>query len=382
MNILFTYNKYPMENKGGVERVTFILMSEFIKRGHKCLFLLCHTNRLNITKFYFQNEHITDLKHFILENKIDTIINQNYNSSFVRHFIKTNIKNINLITCYHDSPGSLLIGLKMQLKKGGGKTLNSIANKISLCFYPMYYQHIKKKYIIDLRTNYTHSNKFVLLSEKFKQRFLKELDINEADKLYYIPNPLTYDSYFPVDKIQNKKNIFLVVARLEESQKRISEILQIWSKFQDTYLKSNLWEILIIGDGPDKITYQNYVKINNIKNIIFKGRLPPLEYYKQASIFLMTSSHEGWGLTLTESMQNGVIPIAYKSYESITDIITDKKDGFLIANNDQDAFLHRMIELCDNSCLRATMAIKAIESSKQFSKDIIINKWLKLIQHE
>lgn len=43
MNILFTYNHYPDIHKGGVERVTSIIMSELNSIGYKCFFLLCHS---------------------------------------------------------------------------------------------------------------------------------------------------------------------------------------------------------------------------------------------------------------------------------------------------------------------------------------------------
>ena len=47
-------------------------------------------------------------------------------------------------------------------------------------------------------------------------------------------------------------------------------------------------------------------------------------YYNEASIFMMTSSFEGWGLTLTEAQQYGCVPLAFHSFASLTDIITDK----------------------------------------------------------
>ena len=46
---------------------------------------------------------------------------------------------------------------------------------------------------------------------------------------------------------------------------------------------------------------------------------------------MMTSSFEGWGLTLTEAQQYGCVPLAFHSFASLTDIITDKVNGFAIS---------------------------------------------------
>ena len=65
----------------------------------------------------------------------------------------------------------------------------------------------------------------------------------------------------------------------------------------------------------------------------------PEPYYNEASIFMMTSSFEGWGLTLTEAQQYGCVPLAFRSFASLTDIITDKVNGFAIPNDDISLYI-------------------------------------------
>ena len=60
---------------------------------------------------------------------------------------------------------------------------------------------------------------------------------------------------------------------------------------------------------------------NDIKNIYFEGNKNPLPYYQKASVFLMTSALEGWGLTITEAQQFGVVPVAFDSYPSLHEVI-------------------------------------------------------------
>lgn len=102
-------------------------------------------------------------------------------------------------------------------------------------------------------------------------------------------------------------------------------------------------------------------------------------YYNEASIFMMTSSFEGWGLTLTEAQQYGCVPLAFRSFASLTDIITDKVNGFAIPNDDISLYIKQIKLLMTDEKLRKSMSANAIESSKQFSIEIIIKKWMEVI---
>ena len=65
------------------------------------------------------------------------------------------------------------------------------------------------------------------------------------------------------------------------------------------------WKLVIVGSGSDENNYKSYVAENDIKNIYFEGNKNPLPYYQKASVFLMTSALESWGLTITEAQQFG-----------------------------------------------------------------------------
>ena len=78
----------------------------------------------------------------------------------------------------------------------------------------------------------------------------------------------------------------------------------------------------------------------------------------------VTSAVEGWGLTLTESMQTGVVPIAFDSYPALHEIITDRYDGCIIRDNDLDAYAVCMEELMRNRKERERIARNGIESCR------------------
>ena len=168
----------------------------------------------------------------------------------------------------------------------------------------------------------------------------------------------------------------MAYTKREEKQKRISLALQIWELIENNPISKN-WTLRIIGTGSD---IDKYKKIVELKHIVFEGRQNPEPYYQKASIFMMTSSFEGWGLTLTEAQQYGVVPLAFNSYASVSDIITDKYNGYLVSNNDINSYVKYLTLLMSDYDLRHRMALNCIESSKRFERQHICNQWIQLFK--
>ena len=110
----------------------------------------------------------------------------------------------------------------------------------------------------------------------------------------------------------------------------------------------------------------------------FTGQQNPQEYYHHASIFLMTSTAEGWGMVILEALQMGVPVIAMDSFGALHDMITNGYNGSIVPNNDLKSFLHAMKVLMEDDSLRKQMAISAVESSKRFEIPNILALWKRL----
>lgn len=188
-----------------------------------------------------------------------------------------------------------------------------------------YYENKEERSIKNIyKYLYENSDYFVMLSKTHFPYFTSLLKLNDYKKLRAIPNPLTFPDISSPDIILNKKKQVLVVARMSEYHKRISSALKTWKIITQKYL-INDWELILVGDGPDLQQYKNYAERNNLSGIRFEGQKNPNDYYKNASIFLMTSSAEGWGLTLTEAMERGVPSVVMESSPVFRDIIDDGK---------------------------------------------------------
>jgi glycosyltransferase involved in cell wall biosynthesis len=224
------------------------------------------------------------------------------------------------------------------------------------------------------RALYTDSAKIVLLSERYIPIFEKIAGIKSvANKIIGIPNMLSFPTE---DEIPRKKKQILWCGRLAFSQKRPDRMLHIWQKLQH---KLPDWELVMVGGGPIEDLCKEYAKKLGLERIKFEGFQNPIPYYKDASIFALTSNHEGWVLVLNEAMQFGCVPVAYGNFEPIYDIITNDETGYIIKPFKQNEFIDRLYELAQDTNLHLK-AISAQNSTQRYLPNIIGQEWLKLLK--
>ncbi|MBC6111855.1 glycosyltransferase [Pedobacter sp. CCM 8938] len=376
-NIVFFQNSISLDD-GGVPRVTDIISKELSSRGCVCYFIYiegdnvgCSSElklKVNLKLSFSVNEQL--IRSFIELNKIDLIVCQNtYSSFFLKFFKKLRLKSpsIQLVCFLHASPD---YWKAYQLNSANSSNKEKIKTVIKNLIYPFYNPYVKST-----STLYKLCDKFFLLSNSFKNSFT-ELYVDDAkpDKIFTLANPLTFKEYITKDELHKKDNIVVIISRLKEDQKKISLALKIWQKLPRNL--SEDWKLLIIGAGPDENSYKDYVKLNNLRNIIFLGQQSNvIEFYKSASIFMMTSIWEGLPMSLLEAQQNGVVPIAFDNFSAIYDIIDNDVNGYIISNNDIDVFAESLGELMLNRSKRQEMALNAVKSSERFHVSKIADEW-------
>ena len=198
-------------------------------------------------------------------------------------------------------------------------------------------------------------------------------------KLKLFPILFLLTVFYNIDDYSKKEKVVLIVSRLDEVQKRISLALRIW-KLLNVAGKYRDWKLFIVGHGDYEKEYKFYVKKHGMDNVYFEGTQKPQKYYERASIFMLTSSHEGWGLTLTEAQQFGCVPLAFDTYKSLRDIIEDGTNGFILPDMDLKGYAEKMQCLMDSYELRRKMAAHAIEDSKRFLPEKVCEKWFNLLE--
>ena len=385
MNILFLLRLWPVY--GGGETVTICLANEMAKRGwnvHIAYFKDSTKERLpyivsSIKAFRIGNvncdEFFADEKDFmqaqnsiiryITEAKIDVVINQWWPSYYISRL--KNETSAKIVTCLHQAFYTPILDGK-GMKNGFKKLLR-----------PIYTYYKKKKAIEGVKAFLPYVDKYVFLSPSFQTQFenFAKYD-NSRGILDSVPNPLVYSVEISDEQICQKENMVLLVGRMLEGQKRITKALKIWQLIEkDLSLKD--WSFYLVGEGPDLLMYKTLSKELKLKRVHFEGYQNPMPYYERAKIFLMTSAFEGFGMTLIEAQQMGVVPVVMDSYLSLHDIIDDGKNGCIVPNDNIQDFVEKVKMLMNDKTLLKDLRKGGLKSCLQFSVSMIVDRWENLI---
>lgn len=383
MNILFLYEKSLVPEAGGTERITSLIIKGLSSKGYHCMaMLICNQHSYKIT---YNDKPISNLYQFLKKNNIDIIINQiAYSTWLLEEFLQQGGKQWKeeggrIISCLHFDPKSPSAFFNAKAaSKGTIKDCLSIAK--TWLFYKRYEQKANRSAAYTFEYIYVHSDKFIVLSETHFKYMKSVWHRSEYSKLQAINNPLTFDDISSDSICTQKQRIALVVARMSEYHKRISIILKAWRQLNKQGVTKD-WILKIIGDGPNLMDYKKYACNNILTNVHFLGQQNPEPYYKEAAIFLMSSSAEGWGLTLTESLQRGVVPVVINSSPVFNEIIENGKSGLLVKDNDYKAFINAIRRLIKDEPIRIIMSRNCLKQAKKFALNTTINKWINILEH-
>lgn len=73
------------------------------------------------------------------------------------------------------------------------------------------------------------------------------------------------------------------------------------------------FRLQMVGDGPDRARYEQIVRANSIRDVVFRGWVPHDtigSYYSEAHFVLLPSRSEGWPKVLSEGMAYGAVPVS------------------------------------------------------------------------
>lgn len=388
-NILF-FNEFEVSpNFGGIERVTSSIAGALIKEGYQVHSAYVDTIPQNYertqfcSKFQIDIKDISSFAKYLSTQDVNIIILQNTFKRFdyISKAINQCSHTIKKIFAHHMLPESEYSFLRFHEYK------KSIFN--SFFYYPrdilrlikwtVNYPLFKHQWRNNYRKIYNKCDCIVLLSEEYIEDWKNFAKISSISKFKIIPNARTFDHSFEIANYSSIKDIsdanegnILIVSRLEEQQKKISIALNIFKEIEQLYPQ---WNLIIVGEGPDSSLYRKYVIENHIKNVHFMGMQKPLTYYAKSSIFMMTSDHEAFPLTLLEAQQMGCIPIAFNTFGSVNTIIKDKVTGYIISKGDINEYISHLKLLIENPNLRKVMASKAIKHSENFAPTKIYEIW-------
>lgn len=190
-----------------------------------------------------------------------------------------------------------------------------------------------------------------------------------CSKVVVMPNPLS----ITVEKKAELQTCKLVTIGSLSPQKDQETMIRIAEKI---FVRHPEWSLDIWGTGRLRLHLEKFISkrkltekvklcgsTNNVKEVL-----------SGASVFLLTSKIEGFGLVLIEAMACGVPCVSFAN-PGPADIIRNSINGFLVQKKNIPDFIDKVCLLIENDIERKKMGESAFNSVGKYKESEITKQW-------
>lgn len=143
------------------------------------------------------------------------------------------------------------------------------------------------------------------------------------------------------------------------------------------------WNLVILGDGPDRKKLEHMVKDLNLQNRVkLYGAVSQDEMVrllKQTAIFALNTSFESFSFQTVEAMASG-LPVIVTNIGSLPELVEDGKQGYLIDVDDREGFIKCVRKIDGNPTVKQSMSWEARKKAQKFSINITVENMAKLLK--
>jgi glycosyltransferase involved in cell wall biosynthesis len=183
-----------------------------------------------------------------------------------------------------------------------------------------------------------------------------------------------------------REGYWLSVARFGDPRKNVRLLFRAYAAAKS--LRGGLPRLVLAGSsGPSADDMAVAQDLGIAQDLELRGpvseeALPAL--YQGASLFLLPSDEEGWGLVLVEAMASG-LPVVATRTAGAADVVREGETGRLVPVGDSEALAARAVDLHDRPELARRMGVEARRvAEEQLSEDAcgrrFVDAWRMLIE--
>jgi len=210
--------------------------------------------------------------------------------------------------------------------------------------------------------------------------YLKSNFESKGYKVIFIPNILNIDDYNFKLRKYIKPNLLWVRAfnRIYNPVMAVEVLYRLKRKYSEA-------KLCMIGPFKDD-SYQEVVKkieaYNLKESVEITGVLPKKEWLKKSEaydIFINTTNFDNTPVSIMEAMALG-FPIVSTNAGGLPFLISDKKDGILVAKNDAKQMAKEIDNLIKNPLFAKELATNAHKKAISFDWQTVKNQWFELLK--
>jgi glycosyltransferase involved in cell wall biosynthesis len=221
----------------------------------------------------------------------------------------------------------------------------------------------------EIRRWYPKLDAVITLTEADRVEYSTVLDAAPT-LVYPIGNGLP-DTTRPRSRLDNR---LVVAAGRLVPVKGYDRLLEVFAKVVE---KRPDWKLRIYGGGAksDKLSRQaRSLRLHN--NVAFMGPTADMDNaLANASLHVVTSRFEGFGMTIVEAMAVGVPVVSFDCPQGPREIITPGQDGVLVPDGDIDAFADALLVLMEDQDELRRLAANGLETARRHRISEIAARW-------
>lgn len=226
-------------------------------------------------------------------------------------------------------------------------------------------------------------DKIVVPSFSFKKFFVSHLLIKQ-EKITVINHPILnhnnnediFTKNSPLSFVNNEK-VLITAVRLNIFQKDFQTLFKALKELN----KKISCRLIILGEGEDRekiIKLAKKLKIYNHINLLgFKKN--PIEYMKQADVFVFSSFYEGFGIVLVEAMASKIPIVSTDCDFGPKEILENGRNGLLISVGDYESMAKAVLKLLEDNKLRERFVKNGLNKIKNYYETRSFYLWNQFI---
>lgn len=376
MNIAFIHRDFPFS---GAEQVTLDVANYLTQAGHRVMVLAtrhCEQYYPHGVERRFQVELLPPgnmkrsrrvaraVRLFVERERVDVLVT--YRELLYARWLKRTT-GVRLVFELHNTPFYEFLDI-------ADKKEERLASRL---FYGCGVEWLLRRfYRSKYRRVYGWADAYGVLCPQYRDELIRLLHLSpDSHRVWVLPNAVTPPAHVTL----RKQPTVVYVGRLSHRDKRVDRLLRIWQKAQPAMPG---WTLKVVGDGKAARRLRAMAEEMRLPGVSFEGYSDNVQtYFDEASILCLTSSFEGWPMSMAEAQSNGVVPVVFDSFRGAEDLISTDDEGVLVPPYDEDAFARALSSLAASPARLSAMRGCVMAKAQTYTIGRSGQAWLNMLNH-